>query len=323
MISGDMADAHETARERDARASTVTYEVHMCTEGNADFDHVINCPALHTLSTRTHAINPTTGEFTPLDFHREWLHVMDTQHPHTPQESDMPNNQRRHREQMGVLDQINDTLTEIRDRLPEYVKPTLDWLDEPIPVPRPEPACICGSVDGFDCCPDPAPADVDPDEALAKVLCSAFWGGQVMPSADNADWTNVTRAAREHIEAEDEGRAAHKSALAAENLRRAEKAEADLARVTEERDRHSRAADKWCNLYADKCEEIESVQAKAARARVTKERDEQTRDAIEWRNRYEALREDVERFWRIHRRNWTVMRGLGDALARDNERAES
>lgn len=34
----------------------------------------------------------------------------------------------------------------------------------------------------------------------------------------------------------DEDRAAHKSALAAENLRRAEKLEADLARVTKERD---------------------------------------------------------------------------------------
>lgn len=45
--------------------------------------------------------------------------------------------------------------------------------------------------------------DDDPDEALARVMCSAFWGGQVMPSADNADWKNVARAAREHIEAEE------------------------------------------------------------------------------------------------------------------------
>lgn len=119
-MTPDMADAHETARARDA------------------------------YRTRTHTINPDAGEFTPLDFHREWLHVMDTQHPHTPQETDMPNNQRRHREQMGVLNQIHDTLkdiagntaeqyatlteirdrhdelkallTEIRDRLPERVE---------------------------------------------------------------------------------------------------------------------------------------------------------------------------------------------------------
>mgnify|MGYP000696813395 CR=1 FL=1 len=93
-----------------------------------------------------------------------------------------------------------------------------------------------------ECC-DPAPADVDPDEALAKVLCSAFWGGQVMPSADNADWANVARAAREHIEAEweevaksfedgrDKWQAAHNEMRA-----RAEKAEAERDALRERLD---------------------------------------------------------------------------------------
>ncbi len=113
----DMADAHETARARDERG------------GESWNDFLARAyrwappsSASITYLTRTHSISPETGEFTPLDFHREWLHVMDTQHPHTPQETDMPNNQRRHREQMGVLDQIHDTLTEIRDRLPERVE---------------------------------------------------------------------------------------------------------------------------------------------------------------------------------------------------------
>ena len=52
------------------------------------------------------------------------------------QEDDMPSPTRRRHEELVAL------LTEIRDRLPEWVNPTLDWLDEPAPVPRPEPADI-------------------------------------------------------------------------------------------------------------------------------------------------------------------------------------
>lgn len=100
----------------------------------------------------------------------------------------------------------------------------------------------------------------EPDEALARVLCSAFWGGQVMPSADNADWKNVARAAREHIEAEQaenhpvgcgqmirdvrdgdgfvttiDGAMIAKTDSWNDLTERAEKAETDLA---DERDRH-------------------------------------------------------------------------------------
>ena len=162
-------------------------------------------------------------------------------------------------------------------------------LDRLAPRPTPEPAsvpphldstCVCGSVDDFHlpACYEPAPADVDPDEAWARER----WA----ESANIASWSalhpetqrvlvDFARAAREHIEAEADDADFSAASL---HYARAERAEADLARVTDARDRHSRAADKWCNLYADKCEEIESVQAKA--------------------DRYDALREDVsERRW--------------------------
>jgi len=42
----------------------------------------------------------------------------------------------------------------------------------------------------------------DPDEALAKVLCRAWWGGDVDAAGDDEAWTHAARAAREHIEAE-------------------------------------------------------------------------------------------------------------------------
>ena len=108
------------------------------------------------------------------DFHREWLHVMDTQHPHTPQETDMPNNQRRHREQMGVLDQIHDTLTEIRDRLPEREVACGDvWRDEterPCTRPSGHDGNHVDKVGTIWANPEPAPADVDPDGALGSVV---------------------------------------------------------------------------------------------------------------------------------------------------------
>ena len=143
----------------------------------------------------------------------------------------------------------------------------------------------------------PAPADVDPDESLARALCDMGWTD--VPTM--TDWIDVARAAREHIEA---NQLYAYRPVAAER----DKAEADLARVTDARDRHSRAADKWCNLYADKCEEIESVQAKA--------------------DRYDALRADVsEKRWDnsvlgSDRAAYAtvVLRGI---LTRDDERAES
>ena len=77
MTSPDMADAHATARARDARASTVTYEVRIDMSG---FQRAIDRMAeqiretaptrreaiqraarAFTYCTRTHAIDPETG----------------------------------------------------------------------------------------------------------------------------------------------------------------------------------------------------------------------------------------------------------------------
>lgn len=107
--------------------------------------------------TRTHSINPETGEFTRLD-----------------QETDMPNNQRRHREQMGVLDQIHDTLAEIRDRLPQREVACGDvWRDEterPCTRPSGHDGNHVDKVGTIWANPEPAPADVDPDGALGSVV---------------------------------------------------------------------------------------------------------------------------------------------------------
>lgn len=167
-MTPDMRDAHETARARDERG------------GESWNDFLARAyrwappsSASITYLTRTHAINPETGEFTPLDFHREWLHVMDTQHPHTPQENDMPNNQRRHREQMGVLDQIHDTLTEIRDRLPEREVACGDVrryeTERPCTRPSGHDGNHVDKVGTIWANPEPAPADVDLTEPSVNV----------------------------------------------------------------------------------------------------------------------------------------------------------
>lgn len=294
--------------------------------------------------TRTHHIDTETGEFTLLDNQEDTM--------------DAPNEVKIHvtidREQVREAARLAAELfiTEYASRLVEAVDPNYlddepvedcgypprvhvnpertDWLDEPIPVPQPEPADITkeppvgsqvtdGSGEvwerhevgwalwwpersgwvyellGGDPSPwpvvrnrtplrpttdadrvrvglpvEPAPADVDPDEALAKV---AFGEYMLSPSWDEAEpdmrkaWIDVARAAREHIEAEDAaahpvgcgqmirdvrdgngfstqidgvliakcdtyGRTKSESVANA----RADKAEADLARVTEERD---------------------------------------------------------------------------------------
>ena len=191
-------------------------------------------------------------------------------------------------------------------------EPTDDWLDEPIPVPRPEPADITeeppvgsqvtdGSGDiwerrevgwalwwpersgwvhellGGDPSPwptvrsvaplrpttdadrervglkvDPAPADVDPDEALAKVIheterahMEAEMGAEVESWENASEFTRTVgliaaRAAREHIEAEridaEAKRDQWKANVRDAAIARAEKTQADLARVTGERD---------------------------------------------------------------------------------------
>lgn len=93
----------------------------------------------------------------------------------------------------------------------------------------------------------------------------------------------------------DEDRAARKSALAAENLRRAEKLEADLARVTKERDQAWR-------FRGAALEARDKAQAKA--------------------DRYDALRADVERALRVGAAGF-LRHEVKEVLDRDDERAES
>lgn len=184
-----------------------------------------------------------------------------------------------------------------------------DWLDEPTPVPRPEaediteeppvgsqvtececshptPAarCVCPTCD-HDNSTDPAPADVDPDEALARALCDMGWTD--VPTM--TDWIDVARAAREHIEA---NQLYAYRPVAAER----DKAEADLARVTKERD-------KYMADSAHRLDLLNKAQVKA--------------------DRYDALRADVEaQLWIARTANfrYTIER-FESILARDTERA--
>ena len=192
---------------------------------------------------------------------------------------------------------IYDVIKEVLDHLASRQTP------EPASVPpRPDSACVCGSVDDFHlpACYEPSPADVDPDEALAKVIHETERAHmEVEMGAEVESWENASeftrtvglisaRAAREHIHLTDKR---YESDLAL--FERAEKAEADLARVTEDRDR----------LWGER----DKAQAKA--------------------DRYDALRADVEKRHKGCRHE--LKRGtcehstevLEGILTRDDERA--
>lgn len=222
---------------------------------------------------------------------------------------------------------VPDTLTEIRDRLPEPV----DVTEEPYSVrcgravcddENPQRSgCRCYKDDGHDGmhgCEhadwpvDAAPADVDPDEALAmdlyhasllippvKEIGSTVW----LSERDHEMWLGVARAAREHIETERED-APSADVLVADmwkQHRRAEKAEADLADMTRQRD-----------------EAVKRVEGY-----------DKDRRAVA--DRYERLRKDVERYEggmgyvSAHTKVQllAVKNRLGSILARDAERGQS
>lgn len=90
-----------------------------------------------------------------------------------------------------------------------------------------------------------APADVNPDEALARVI---FGDGFSSHEGLRLAQLDVARAAREHIEANER----HKYDILMRELNeqnaRAEKAEADLARVTKERDEYDAILSKSSDL---------------------------------------------------------------------------
>ena len=146
-MTPDMADAHATARARDTRASTVTYEVRIDTSG---FQRAIDRMAeqvretaptrreaiqraarAFTYCTRTHAIDPDTGELTPLT-----------------QEPDMTKTDR-HDELVALLNKISEESVTTSNVLADM----LDLLRDRLPDPE-------GVKD------DPAPADDLPGEPV-------------------------------------------------------------------------------------------------------------------------------------------------------------
>lgn len=113
---------------------------------------------------------------------------------------------------------------------------------------------------------EPAPTEVDPDEALAKVIQAAYFVRR--------DWLHTARAAREHIEANERHEYDILMRDRNEQVARAEKAEADLARVTALASELERAFDTETRR-ADRAEGLH----KALRDDVEKE-------AEHWHGRY-------------------------------------
>ena len=181
-------DAHATARARDARAtpSEVT------AKARAFWAEI--AAAVKPLTThytydpaRDQVIDNLTGEITRLT-----------------QETPMPSITRTITVRLDP--ELVALLTEIRDRLPEpdcvapfdpdVIAANLAAIKHETETPMREHG---------ECC-EPAPADVDPDEALAKVLHDAdlnghfSWKGTGLET--RADYLRMARAAREHIESE-------------------------------------------------------------------------------------------------------------------------
>lgn len=321
-MTPDMADAHATARARDARVEESFEE--RAERYGLDWDVVAHLmseqPTRRAYRTRTQAIDPETGEFTPLT-----------------QEPDMTKHDR-HDELVALLRRIADTLDGFRGApdLPTVLAANLEAIEHEVETPMRghgeccEPADITeeppvgsqvtdreGDVwerreNGWtwwardrwllirrswesvvrDAAPlrfttdedrkrvglpvDPAPADVDPDEALARVIFGDAFGSHEGLRLAQLD---VALMAREHIEAEQEEVVATLREEVAIQTARAEQAEV------------------WMSKWQQSCNDA---------------RDE--RDAL--RERLDALREDVERF----SAGDPLITPL-DILARDDERA--
>lgn len=195
---------------------------------------------------------------------------------------------------------------------------------------------------------EPAPADVDPDEALALVAYNAFTGGRddSIPLGLQADWRDAARAAREYLIGGDpapadvdpdgalaialraafEGRDKMSWAEVARTARECiedslkvyyrdlyDKAEADLARVTKERDGMEAARNASLENESNTYDRMIEWQERAIEAQAKADR-------------YDALREDVEKEhaaadeWSLL--SWSEAK-LARILNRDDRRAES
>jgi len=146
----------------------------------------------------------------------------------------------RHRELVGLL-------AEIRDRLPSRARPVrLEIHGWPHPPASPETASGASESDAgpSEAAPEAPPAPErpsagDPDEALAKVLLNHIGRAQGMTWANTMlrdEYLKAARAAREHLDAE--SLPVTQDALERELAlhERAEQAEAEVERLTRERD---------------------------------------------------------------------------------------
>lgn len=162
-------------------------------------------------------------------------------------------------------------------------------------------------------CVDPAPADVDPDEALARVLCEVM--------ADDWTATDLAHAAREHLMGELHDRAEEVERRLMSATRRADHAEAAMRAEVKDHDATRARAEKteaerdeWRERYVELSERMDEA---AQDFRITAaERDE-------WKCRHAALRADVEAVRRNPGTLTRLLMRIADALDRDDERAES
>lgn len=385
----DMRDAHETARERDARAK-------------ADARHARFMAAIDRILARD---PQTAGDSTP-----------------PSQETDTMTEPQTKTEWLADIavesHRTNELLAEIRDRMPErearvapfdpdVIAANLEAIKheaetpmrghgeccEPAPVPRPEPACVCGSVDDFhlpacyepaaiteeppvgsqltdregdvwerrtgwrlswhvwlkemrtwdtepepweladyrcvtDYAPlrpttdedrvrvglpvDPAPADVDPDEALAKVLEAA--------DQRTATWLGMAREVRKHIDRNSPPEVTPLLERECEQQRvRVVKAEADLARATKERDGMEAARNAALQNEANTYDRMVEWQERALKAEAKADRYDALRvdDALA-----KAICESLD-FPPSSLLGEAVAAAVADILTRDTKRAES
>lgn len=164
------------------------------------------------------------------------------------------------------------------------------------------------------------PAGEHPDEALAQTIADAFYEG---------DSYDAARAAREHIEGEMHKCYAKEDATAHD---RAEKAEADVERLTRERDEAREVAKSHIKDAGDWWQRYEALRKEGPPDDLGVEfwryvAQQRFESLVEWKDRHTALRADVDgkhedsRAVESDRCSYAavVLRGI---LIRDDERGE-
>ena len=192
----DMADAHATARARDARVEESFEE--RAERYGLDWDVVAHLmseqPTRRAYRTRTQAIDPETGTFTPLTQEPDMTDQPEPYDFHDEAHRALLNDDLSKGWQAGLhaLLAIHDTLAEIRDRLPERTE---------VKVAPFNPDVIARNLDAIkheletpmrghgECC-EPAPTDdlpgepveVEPEKTHPCPGCGTFTGERVCNS---------------------------------------------------------------------------------------------------------------------------------------------